>query len=332
MDASGSRMEYEQFAQDPLHRPLHFTTAEEIEQAMRLYGLTSYELRQLGTGPFLSDWAVLEKDGVELFSDRYNKGFSLLLHPPEDMVGLLFAVSANGALLASGHNVANDKLLFIPKGCATDMTAPQLSGSEAITLSEERFLEIATLTAPGFRPPETVAAISGHTSRLHKLRRAIIKYLAHPEWDPLGEQLHNLVTATIFWMANATVDSIDATAAHVAIARRARDYLEANYRYGVRIEDLCRVTGVGVRTLQRSFREYFDLTISQYLKTLRLDRAHRSLVAGRGNGFSVAEVALGHGFAHLGRFSVEFKQRFGTSPNQTLLGGKARAKAPGHHH
>jgi AraC-like DNA-binding protein len=77
-----------------------------------------------------------------------------------------------------------------------------------------------------------------------------------------------------------------------SVAKRAQEFIEEHYWDSVRLEDLCRVTGVGIRTLQRSFREYFDLTISEYLKALR------------------------HGFGHLGRFSLEFRDRFGESPRE----------------
>lgn len=323
---AGTRMEYEQFAQGPLQRPLHFTAVEEIEESMRHYGLSSYELRQLGTGSFQSDWAVLEKDDVELFSDRYNKAFSLLLHPPDGMVALLFCVTAGDPLLASGSDVANDALLLIPRDCATDMTAPRLAGSEAITLTEDRFFEIANVTAPEMRAIEEVTSLRGDTRRLCELRRTTMEMIAHPEWDPLGERLHNLVAATIGWMASAKVARIDSAMARIAIAKRTQEYLEANYREAVRIEDLCRITGISARTLQRCFREYFDLTIGEYLKSVRLSAAHRALVAGRRNGGTVAEVALHHGFGHLGRFSVEFKNRFGESPSK-ILGPRSAARA-----
>ena len=51
------------------------------------------------------------------------------------------------------------------------------------------------------------------------------------------------------------------------------------------------MTGVGVRTLQRSFREYFDVTITEFMK---------------------------HGFNHFGRFSVLFREHYGVSPGEVL--------------
>jgi transcriptional regulator GlxA family with amidase domain len=94
------------------------------------------------------------------------------------------------------------------------------------------------------------------------------------------------------------------------------------------MEDLCRVTGVGVRTLQRCFRQYFDFSITAYLKTLRLDAARRALAAARPLQDSVTKIALQHGFTHLGRFSVEFRERFGDSPRE-ILAIRARSTRPG---
>jgi transcriptional regulator GlxA family with amidase domain len=102
------------------------------------------------------------------------------------------------------------------------------------------------------------------------------------------------------------------------VAKIAQDYIESHYQEAVHIEDLCRVSRVGVRTLQRYFREYFDVPVSQYLKTVRLDSARRELVAANSSEASVTTIAMTHGCTHLGRFSVEFRERFGVSPYEVL--------------
>jgi len=106
--------------------------------------------------------------------------------------------------------------------------------------------------------------------------------------------------------------------AQVLVARLAREYIEARYSEAIHVEDLCRVTGVGVRTLQRCFREHFGLTVSIYLKTVRLDSARRELLAADRSDTSVTRIAMQNGCTHLGRFSVEFHERFGQTPRQTL--------------
>jgi transcriptional regulator GlxA family with amidase domain len=109
------------------------------------------------------------------------------------------------------------------------------------------------------------------------------------------------------------------------VAKLAQEFIEERYRESFRIEDLCRETQVGVRTLQRCFREYFGITITMYLETVRLDGARRGLLAAEPEGHSVTEIAMNHGFKHLGRFSTRYRERFGESPKQTLRRTQATA-------
>jgi AraC-like DNA-binding protein len=138
------------------------------------------------------------------------------------------------------------------------------------------------------------------------------------------EQLSNLLAATIAWMTdcpnNNTQQSGDkhTNRARIHIIKLVQEYIVAHYNEAICMEDLCRVTGVGLRTLQRYFKEYFDLSIAEYIKTTRLNNAHRELAKAHSSERTVTYIALQNGFNHLGRFSVEFHQRFGQSPRDAL--------------
>jgi AraC-like DNA-binding protein len=313
-------MTYEDFtAHLPSDRTQSFTSAEEIQEVVRRYGVSDYLVRQLGRGEFRSDWWMLETEEADLFSDRYNKAISLYLEPPVGAVGFMFGVSAGGQFLASGEEAGNDKLVFYPEG--TDIVTEGLAGSEAITVPEQRFAEMVEALCPQLERGR-VAVIGGNTAELHALRKGVVDLLAHPETDPRGEQAANLVAGTIAWMGHACADwnreIASIAGAKTRVAKLAQEYIEESYREVVRTEDLCRVAGVGVRTLQRCFRNHFGLTVMQYLKTVRLTAAHGELVASDPAQSSVAGIALRHGFSHLGRFSVEFRQRFGEEPREAL--------------
>jgi AraC-like DNA-binding protein len=105
---------------------------------------------------------------------------------------------------------------------------------------------------------------------------------------------------------------------NVRIARSAKEYIKTNFNHPVHLEDLSRHTGVGIRMVQRCFRERFDTTITDFLKAVRLDSAYRELTAADSRETNVTQVALHNGFTHLGRFSVTYRQRFGELPSETL--------------
>jgi len=102
------------------------------------------------------------------------------------------------------------------------------------------------------------------------------------------------------------------------VARQARAFIDGHFREPVRMADLCRATGVGLRTLQRCFRQCFGVTVTDYLKTMRLDAAYRDLIAAHPSRDTVTTIALRNGCRHLGRFSSEFRERFGQLPRETL--------------
>ena len=95
--------------------------------------------------------------------------------------------------------------------------------------------------------------------------------------------------------------------------RRALDFLHANMSEPLRVEDIAREAGLNVRSLQLGFKAAFGLSPTRYLKDLRLDAA-RYLLSRRQNRESVTEVAYSVGFSHLGRFSQDYRARFGVSP------------------
>lgn len=323
LQAQAMSMTYEEFSSDlPRHGTLGFTSAEQTEAVFKSHGVHQ-PMRQLARGRYRADLAVRSTEQADLFADRYNVACSIYLEPPAGAVALLFFRSAGGRFLASGESVANDKLVVMPRGSGSDLVTPDLFGSDAMTVPEARFIELTELlcATPKSVRPERVAVIQGDTGQLQALRRTLLELLAHPELDRNQERVSNLLAATIDWMGRYSGfwrPERLANGARSRFARLAREFIEEHYREAVRLEDLCRASGVGVRTLQRCFREYFDLTITEYLKTVRLDAAHRELAAADPVRESVSSIAVQHGFSHLGRFSVEFRERFAESPRETL--------------
>ena len=101
--------------------------------------------------------------------------------------------------------------------------------------------------------------------------------------------------------------------------RRAEDFIRANIRDRIDIEDLVAVSAVSARSLYYGFRRWRGTTPMNYLRNLRLSVAHEELKKARDEGNNVTRIALGVGYDHLSRFSKDYKQRFGQSPSTTML-------------
>jgi hypothetical protein len=71
--------------------------------------------------------------------------------------------------------------------------------------------------------------------------------------------------------------------------------------------------------LVNSFRRHLDTTPLAYLRGVRMECAHRNLQGAEpGDGVSVPTLAAKWGFTDLGRFTVDYRRRFGTYLSQTL--------------
>ncbi len=94
-------------------------------------------------------------------------------------------------------------------------------------------------------------------------------------------------------------------------------WIDAHLHKPITLGSLCKVAGVGGRSLQSTFFARRGMSPMRFVTERRLSAARRELEdAGRRT--SVSEVALGNGIAHLGRFAIEYRQVFGETPSQTL--------------
>jgi AraC-like DNA-binding protein len=313
---------YEVFIADlPPERTRVFYSPEELEAALAAGGVLR-PTRQLSDGEFRAHIAVAETDCAALFSGRCSTAIAVYLEPPVGMVSFLFPRSASGIFFANGVDIGNDRLLAFPVRTGIDIAGSGPIGADSIGIDENRFWAIADAVCPGLKRHEQAAIIPGDPEALHALRDRLTELIAAPEPGPSSEDVSHLIGDIIGWIADHQdawlTESAVTTEARVCVAKRAQDYIEAHYREAVHIEDLCRVTCVGARTLQRCFREYFHMTVSKYLKVVRLDSARRELAAADRASTSVTAIAMHNGCNHLGRFSVDYRQHFGQSPRETL--------------
>jgi AraC family transcriptional regulator, ethanolamine operon transcriptional activator len=315
-------MNYENFVSDlPRDNRISFDSVEENQEFMASLGINQ-DMKQLGKGVFRADMSERNTKQVELFADRFSTAVSMYLEAPADTIGFVIPRTTSGTFNASGSKISNDHLVIVQGDYGTDIVAPDLMGSESFTMSKSRFNELAEVLCPSLKQQEKTCAIKGDTAQLHALRTCILELISQ-QAEPDDEQLSTLIWSMISWADKSISNTPDkrnlnTICEKARIARLAQEFIHASFHGEVRIEDICRASGVGVRTLQRSFREYFDLTLTEYLKTVRLNAAHRELSVIASPQITVTETALKNGFRHLGRFSTEFHKRFGSTPSEMI--------------
>src|SRR5205085_8944908 len=99
--------------------------------------------------------------------------------------------------------------------------------------------------------------------------------------------------------------------------RRALEAMRTDLGRDWSVADLADVAGMSSRTLQRQFRIFLGKTPRAALADIRFKAARRRLLQGLPDA-KITDVALGCGLPHGGRFSVEYRRRYGETPSQTL--------------
>lgn len=105
---------------------------------------------------------------------------------------------------------------------------------------------------------------------------------------------------------------------HSTIMRRFRRVLEENPDRAIYIPELCVAISVPERTLRLCCQESLGMSPKRYLTVRRMNFARRALLASAPGATTVTDVATGHGFWHLGRFSTEYHSLFKEPPSVTL--------------
>jgi AraC-like DNA-binding protein len=99
--------------------------------------------------------------------------------------------------------------------------------------------------------------------------------------------------------------------------RKAELFIEANIKESLSIDEIVAASNVPKRTLYDGFKRFRGISPMCYLRNLRMDYVRKELQSCNDNR-NITTIALDWGFTHLGRFSIEYKKRFGESPSETL--------------
>lgn len=92
---------------------------------------------------------------------------------------------------------------------------------------------------------------------------------------------------------------------------KVKDILESRMSEPPNLEELGKMVGCSHYYLSRTFSREMGMTISQYLRRIRIDKAAELLETGK---FNVTEVAMEVGYSSLSHFSHAFQQQTGCCP------------------
>jgi AraC-like DNA-binding protein len=172
--------------------------------------------------------------------------------------------------------------------------------------------------------PVTRAAATRFAHTLDYVRTLADEPPDHPNPLLAGRSARLLLAVALATFPNTAVTEPTATDRHdagPAPLRRAIAFIDSYAGYDITVADIATVANVTIRAIRLAFRRHLDTTPTAYLRRVRLDRAHRDLLAADpGTGATVAAIAARWGFPDPSRFATAYRQAYGRSPDDTPHG------------
>jgi len=101
------------------------------------------------------------------------------------------------------------------------------------------------------------------------------------------------------------------------VVKISEEYIQDNFKDNIKIQDLVKITGIGIRSIQIAFSKCRGYSPQFYLMECRLKHAYHLLSIAKPN-TSILFIALECGFSSQSFFSHCFRRRFGKTPIEIL--------------
>lgn len=141
---------------------------------------------------------------------------------------------------------------------------------------------------------------------------------AHP-WGAYGN-VDTFEAEVASWFAGLVIEQAGARATSAESLQRLERlerWLDARLGETITLDQLCAVSGVGWRSLQKLMMARYGQSPLEWVNARRLAAARAHLLKSP-FGVAISSVALDCGFTHLGRFSAAYRRAYGELPSATL--------------
>lgn len=290
-----------------------FTSAVDQEAAVPGVDLT---YRQMSAGPFSGRVRRLALPGLDIVHEQASRRLEIGFGLAEDTVFALFHRPQSG-----GSRIEDITAGPGMGGCAT--------GPRHLSeLTEEGYDAIYLVLRGGPLSPDPGIGWTGFDVAAGPAVRDLVLWLDGILWHASGAgpapspELMAMVPGLLMDRLSLLFRQDGARPASRGrgsrLYARIRDWLADHADEAPSVKDVAARFELPASDLRTACREIAGQSLDELLRIHRLNLAHRDLVRARDRPTRVTDIAMDHGFLHLGRFSAEYRRFFGETPSQTL--------------
>jgi len=290
---------------------------------------TAAEIVVTAKGSFRAEFTVIQFDKLWMYyaSENRSRVAHSALSPKRG--GIAFLTDANQpAAQYCGMDVSSEAIVISNAGSSRHIRTWGPCRWAGLTLPVEdlsatgyalagRDLTGGSLTRLAYPKPAHMARVVRLRATAQRLAEVAPDTLAHPDVSNALED--ELVRAMVACLADeASARPTSGWRHHTAVISRFEELLAANRDLPMHLTEICAAVGASERTLETCCEEHLGMGPIRYLWLRRMHLARRALIGADPSNTTVTQIATGHGFWELGRFSVSYKDLFEESPSASL--------------
>jgi AraC-like DNA-binding protein len=277
---------------------------------------------------FRANLEMRELKRVGLFTIEADS-FSVLKAPQQSFYGLTIPLNTHFSVFGSGYEQtfsASNAHMLSP-GKSFDLQCKEscllLVSNFLVDSLEEYRKDLLQEIAVNQRPIESKISLISSTGS--KLYRSVVRLWVALSMEnfstgdiSLQEMEDDLLANFLSLLEHPQATENKAALPSDYVLRHAEDYICANLQTAITRDKLANVTGVSIRSLSRKFEIEHGIGPMAFIRQRRLDACYAQLRFSKPGDKTVTDVALSHGFNHIGKFAIAYKNVFGESPSSSL--------------
>lgn len=303
---------------------MQFNDPEEFEDFLKPVG-GDVSIRPAIGSSFNAEISMKKLDAAGLFTVSADS-FKVIKEPQGYFYGLTIPLSAPFTVSEHGQYGASSAYL-LKLGHSFDCTAKRKCHflvcnffADQVHDYSQRVLQSDTQEFSAFNPDVSFFTRTG-SGLLRSVARtwSDLNNKAARSEIILKEREDDLLASFVMYSdedGNVAGSSKDVSPYHL---RRAEEFICENLANPITRDQLAKVSSCSIRTLSRSFEKKYGIGPMAFIKQRRLDAAYLDLLSAKPDVTTVTQVAINYGFAHTGKFAIEYGKTFGESPSTSLL-------------
>lgn len=290
---------------------------------------------QLSGGAFHGELVDLWFDEVQVFRERTSHAVRQTCRIRDDTVWCGLTLAHDGSRI-EGRRVGDGGVMVSGSSAGFELLTPDHHDILGIVATRSGLLALGETLGQPLNPRtlEQPTWLACDAAARAQLQRGLALLLGdagtgaschdHAQARRFAQQAVLVSLVTLLAAPQPEIHDCMSFARRQRLVRRACEIVTAQPQQPPTVPELCAQLHASRRSLQYAFETVVGTSPVAHLRSLRLNAAHRDLLAGAFH--SVQDAAAANGFWSLSQFSADYRRQFAERPSQTLARG---APSPG---